>query len=360
MKIAQISLTYKPILGGQEVYIDELQGVIQRAGWEGQVFQRDNGFKDPHIQLVSYPKQLRPVMGFNLGLIKKYAALRKFDRIIVHYPDHFPTVAWHPHSIVLTHGVNWELDSGKKLARRVQLAEYALRKAKQFVANDTHFYRTMGLAVEPGTNFFQEVAPGKWFIPNCVDTKTFSRGEARADLAKRKVIVVPRNITPARGVDLAVEAFAIFAKKHADFELVIVGDALPNPESQAYKQQIEATVEREKLSERVTFYGSVQHDQMPGVFSAAMMTVIPTRANEGTALSALESMACGTPTLVTSVAGLRDLPAQQSEPNPAALAEHMEDIIQHHQLGREQQKVVQTSFSLEQWATAWETVIRHG
>ncbi len=360
MKIAQISLTYKPILGGQEVYIDELQGVMRRAGWEPRVFQRNNGLKDPEISLVSYPKQMRPVMGFNFGLLGQFAKLRTYDRIIVHYPDHFPTVAWHPHSIVLTHGVNWELDGERKRARRVQLASYALRKAKQFVANDTHFYRTMGIEIPPATAFFQEVAPGKWFIPNCVDTNVFTRITPRSEFKKEKIIVVPRNITPARGVDLAVAAFALFAKNHPDSKLLIVGDALPNPESQNYKKTIEHTIKTENLGDRIVFYGSVAHNLMPEIFSSAIMTLIPTRANEGTALSALESMACATPTIVTAVAGLKDLPAQQAEPTAESIAEHMEDVLLHPTLGSEQCAIVRSSFSLDQWAQGWETVIRNG
>lgn len=359
MKIAQVSITYKPILGGQEVYIDDLNKVITDAGWEYKVFQRNNGYTDSHIELVKVPHYLRPVMGFNLALIGQYFKLRSYDRLIVHYPDHYPTVAWHPGAIVLTHGVNWELDAEKKRQRRVKLAEYALKHAPSFVANDTHFYRTMGVNVAPATHYFKEVEKNRWFIPNCVDTNVFRRCPPHSKINWEKVLLVPRNITPARGVDIAVEAFAIARHKLPQgYKLVIVGDSLPNAESQAYKSQIIDRVSELGIQDDIKFIGSIPHSEMAAVYSASAATIIPTRANEGTALSALESMSCGTPTIVTAVAGLQDLPAMQSSTNSAELASHIVDLINSREkIAATQQKDVHQHFNQQLWAEAWRKVI---
>lgn len=357
MRIAQVSISYKPILGGQEVYIDELNQVLKNAGHAVHTFQRDNGFTDADITLVSHPKFLRPVMGFNLGLLKHVKALRSFDRLVVHYPDHYPTLNWHKGAVVLTHGVNWELDPPKKRSRRLQLAQYALKRAPVIVANDTHFYRTLGIQVEAGTHAFSEVAPNRWYIPNCVDTTVFKKGTPHPKLPEGKLIIVPRNITPARGVDLAVSAFIAIAAKIPEAVMVVVGQSLPNQESAAYFEDIQAQVREAGLTERVVFLGSIPHDEMPAIFSGASLTVIPTRANEGTALSALESMSCGIPTVVTSVAGLQDLPAFQTPPTPESLSQAMLSSFQNTALGTEQQKHVREHFNLDQWAKAWRNVL---
>lgn len=357
MRIAQVSISYKPILGGQEVYIDELNGILEQVGHTIHTFQRDNGYVDPKVTLVSHPSFLRPVMGFNLGLLKHTRQLKTYDRLVIHYPDHYPTLNWHKGAVVLTHGVNWELDPPKKRARRIQLARYSLKRAPVLVANDTHFYRTLGIAVAPGTHAFCEVAPNRWYIPNCVDTTAFSRTTPHQKLPAGKCIVVPRNVTPARGVDLAVAAFIEIANEFPDTNLVIVGQALPNLESEAYLNDIHQQVATANLEERVVFLGSIPHHEMPAIFSGAVLTVIPTRANEGTALSALESMSCGTPTVVTAVAGLQDLPATQALPTPESLAEAMRGTLHNPTVGATQQETVRERFNLDLWAKAWRNVL---
>ncbi|CAN5134423.1 N-acetyl-alpha-D-glucosaminyl L-malate synthase BshA [soil metagenome] len=357
MRIAQVSISYKPILGGQEVYIDELNRVLTEAGHTTHTFQRDNGYKDPAITLVSHPKFLKPVMGFNVGLLKFVASLRTYKRLVIHYPDHYPTLNWHKGAVVLTHGVNWELDAPKKRERRVQLAMYSLKKAPVLVANDTHFYRTLGIEVEAGTHAFSEVAPNRWYIPNCVDTNIFKKTTPHPKLPAGELIIVPRNITPARGVHLAVAAFVRIAEHIPQATMVVVGQALPTLESEAYFQSIKDQVAEANLEDRVMFLGSIPHDEMPAIFSGASLTVIPTLANEGTALSALESMSCGVPTVVTAVAGLKDLPAVQALPTPESLSDAMLSTFRHPEIGAVQQATVTAEFNLDRWAKAWRNVL---
>jgi len=74
---------------------------------------------------------------------------------------------------------------------------------------------------------------------------------------------------------------------------------------------LRAQVEREGLGDRVFFAGSVDHDLMPLLLSAADVMVLPT-ANEGLANAWVEALACGTPVVTCDVGGARELIASET------------------------------------------------
>ena len=96
------------------------------------------------------------------------------------------------------------------------------------------------------------------------------------------------------------------------------------------------------------------HDQLAGVYSSGQLNLIPTICGEGTSLSALESMACGTPTICTYVAGLRDLPGPHALPFVASLAEVMEDVYpDRKRVGEEQREIALAVYPLARWRHSW-------
>ncbi len=60
------------------------------------------------------------------------------------------------------------------------------------------------------------------------------------------------------------------------------------------------------VAERVHFTGSVDHDLLPLILSAADVMVLPTE-NEGLANAWVEALACGTPVVTSDVGGAREL-----------------------------------------------------
>ena len=217
----------------------------------------------------------------------------------------------------------------------------------------------MGVEVAPRTQLFEEVVPGRWFIPNCVDTDLFSPRAGLHALGKLNPILVPRNLTRSRGVDLAIRAFALFVPRHPETNLVIVGDIIyDNLGEFRYKQELNQLVEKLGLVGRVYFLGQVSRERMPSIYSSAAMTVIPTRRSEGTSLAALESMACGVATVATAVEGLLDLPAMHCLAEPTAMAAEMERVFrQRKRIGQIQQEIVRQVYNLENWEAAWLAVL---
>jgi teichuronic acid biosynthesis glycosyltransferase TuaC len=70
--------------------------------------------------------------------------------------------------------------------------------------------------------------------------------------------------------------------------------------------ELRARAARPGLKGRVHFLGSVAHDQLPLLLSAADVFVLPS-ASEGLANAWVEALACGTPVVTTNIGGAREL-----------------------------------------------------
>lgn len=363
MKLAHISHCYKPIIGGQEVYIDNLQKVLQGAGIQGDVFQPDRGVVDEDVMPVFRMRVIpRLVHGteshlFDFFLNLKYGRkLESYDVVIAHYALH----AWRQRknsqkTIVLSHGVEWHQENQNWDDKKRERAARLCFDHFPHVVNDTHYLRCHGLDVSPGENFFKEVAPQKWFIPNCVDNRRFCSGAGHASLKNRKVILVPRQITPDRGIDLAIKAFSHVLDEDPELEMCILGKRRPSP----YLSELDEIIAELDLEKKVYFEENVPNAEMPAWYNGAYLTVIPTLRREGTSLSALESMSCGTATVSTNVAGLADLPTVQCDPVPEDLAKAiLSSIADRDSIAVQQQLNVHKIFNMENWAQAWIEVLR--
>lgn len=356
MKIGHVTYRYKPIVGGMETYVGMLFQVFQAAGHSQRVYQVNTGVQGEEFRFVPRPPLLSKQVGYNLGLLAQVHNLAGEDRLIISNPEHYLPVAWHPSTIVLCHGATWTADASPRRQRLRRLAaEIAFRRARQWVFNDTFALRELGVPQPPRTGMFSQVAPGKWFIPNCVDTARFQRTAGMESLKALQPILVPRNLTPPRGVDLAIRAFATFVRQYPETNLVVVGDIIyDNLWSFRYKMELTRLINELDLVGKVFFLGNVPGERMADVYSSALLTVIPTRASEGTSLAALESMACGTATLATAVEGLLDLPAEHCSPEPQAMAEAMLGLFPNREdVGLRQQQMVRETYNLQNWAAAW-------
>ena len=98
-----------------------------------------------------------------------------------------------------------------------------------------------------------------------------------------------------KGQDLVLQAMA----QIPDSRLILVGKG----EDEARLRGIAAELE---LTQRVHFAGSLDHDVMPVILSAADIMVLPTES-EGLANAWVEALACGTPCITSNVGGAPEL-----------------------------------------------------
>ena len=369
MRVGHLSFFYWPVVGGQEIYIANLNRMLRAHGHTTRVYQpsKPGVAREKSVVAVPDPPAVARVLG-HLGLwhwqwhtftwllaLTRGKQLREEDLLISHYAVHSPALRrLQSRTIVLSHGVEWSREKPTVETRwRETIARWAFRRFTT-VANDTEYLRHFGVQVDPGTHFFEEVAPGKWFIPNCVDTTVFHPRQGSNEFGERRAIMVPRVITKDRGIDIAIRAFKLVCSQDDRLALYVVG----GPKEGRHYEYCLGLAESLGLRDRVVFYGPVSHGRMPRLYNSAAVTLIPTLRREGTSLSALESMACGTATVSTNVEGLKDLPTIQADPVPHALAGKLRDTLSRcPEIGRDQAARVRETFNTRNWERAWLRVI---
>ncbi|MCE2494118.1 MAG: glycosyltransferase family 4 protein [Alphaproteobacteria bacterium] len=143
------------------------------------------------------------------------------------------------------------------------------------------------------------------YIPNGVDTDKFRHdAEARARIrvswdigADEPVILLARRLVDKNGVHDFAQACG--ALSDTSVRVVIAGEGSERP-------VMEATFDGLGLSDRIRFLGLVPNTEMPGIYSAADLAVLPSHM-EATSIAGLEAMACGLSMVGTKVGGIPDL-----------------------------------------------------
>lgn len=119
-----------------------------------------------------------------------------------------------------------------------------------------------------------------------------------------RVLFVGR-IQPLKGVDVAIEAFALVAAKTPGARLDIVGGP-SGPNGGLEAELLVRRVEELSLTDRVRFRGPVPHHRLADWYRASDVLVVPSRS-ESFGLVAAEAQACGLPVVATRVGGLAEL-----------------------------------------------------
>ncbi len=140
-------------------------------------------------------------------------------------------------------------------------------------------------------------------IPCGVDLKRFApqdRRQARQWLALDQhtpVVLFVGRLDPFKGPDVLLRAASMMEE---DAQLVIVGGALSGDKD---LEQLQSLATSLGLSHRVHFLGARPQEELPQLYSAADVTVVPSY-HESFGLVAVESLACGTPVVATRAGGL--------------------------------------------------------
>jgi glycosyltransferase involved in cell wall biosynthesis len=126
---------------------------------------------------------------------------------------------------------------------------------------------------------------------------------ARYGVAGWPYVLYTGGINARKNIARLLEAFALLTAEGpapAGLRLVIAG------KRQWVTDEIDATLRRINLGERVHFTGYVADEDLPALYSAAELFVFPS-LYEGFGLPPLEAMACGTPSVVSAASSLPEV-----------------------------------------------------
>ena len=119
-----------------------------------------------------------------------------------------------------------------------------------------------------------------------------------------RVVLAIGRLARNKGYDLLIDAFSLVAPRidGAVLHLAVGGTEL-SPKEQTLLDELKAQVSRLGLTERVVFSGYVADADLADYYRAADVFVLSSRY-EPFGMTAIEAMACGTPTVVTTHGGL--------------------------------------------------------
>jgi len=150
-------------------------------------------------------------------------------------------------------------------------------------------------------------------VPGCVDVARFdtphTKAQARERLGlsqDRPQLFCIRRLVPRMGIEDLVDAMFVVKQSVPDVHLTIAGKGM-------LEAALRARIAARGLESHVTLAGYVPDEDLPVWYRAADLSVVPTVTLEGFGLTTVESLAAGTPVLVTPVGGLPEAVAPLSE-----------------------------------------------
>lgn len=248
------------------------------------------------------------------GAIQTHVRQTSPDVLSVHFPLYgLPalTVSRECPLVVHFHGP-WALES--KAENESALSVWGKRIAERLVYGNAERFIVLSEA-------FKKILTEQYTVPRSqvnvvpggVEVDRFdvaySRTEAREHLGwptDRPIVFAVRRLVRRVGLDSLIDAMAIVGRRRPDVSLFIAGKG-------PLAHELQSRIEARGLEDHVTLLGFVPDDDLPLAYRAANLSVVPTHALEGFGLVAVESLAAGTPVIVTPVGGLPEVVSKLSE-----------------------------------------------
>lgn len=202
-----------------------------------------------------------------------------------------------------------------------RITRYALKRADSITAT--------GLALATATLPYAPSGQRVTVVPYGVDLERFARREGRSSSGDIVIGIVGR-LSQEKGLDTLLHAMARLAHTRTGLKLVLAGDGPERP-------QLERLARKLGISERVSFLGSVPHDEVQAVLAGFDVFAMPSRA-EGFGVAAIEAAAMGLAVVGSRVHGIPDVVDDGRTgllvppDNEQALAEAIERLIDDPQL----------------------------
>ncbi len=205
-------------------------------------------------------------------------------------------------------------------------------------------------------------------VPNSVPRITVSQNFDRNSFRKEwhipigdKLVLFLGRISPIKGLDALIPAFAAVLKKMPDAMLAIVGG-----DDRGYRSEIEKLIEKYGVSKRVVFTGMITGEKKESAYESADVFVVPS-VSENFGMSAVEAMRAGVPTIMTDGVGISKLISDARAAivvpkRDADIAQAMIGLLEsedrRRELGKRGREFVEREFSEASVAKRFESAYR--
>jgi len=306
MRIAHLTATYPPYLGGAGTAAQQTADRLARRGHDVEVVTVDAGGSAPPTP--ARLRRLKPLLAIgNAPLLPAMARLRGHDVLHLHHPFIFGTELTHVarllgerraplvvsyHNRLIGEGgrrrlfEGWEQTWGRLTAHAA---------ARICVVSHAHAATVAELRRHPGKLVE---------VPNGVDLAAFHPGPDAAGIRALHgippdavLVVFVATLDRAHYLKrpgLAIDALTAAADECLHLVIVGAGDWL---------EPLRARAAAAGVGERVTFIGAAAHDRLPDILRAADVMLV-TSDLESFGIVLIEGMACGLPTVSTDPPGI--------------------------------------------------------
>jgi glycosyltransferase involved in cell wall biosynthesis len=129
-----------------------------------------------------------------------------------------------------------------------------------------------------------------------IDTGVFKTARTKRD---PNLLISVSRLTPKNGVIYLLKAMTMLTQKFPKLKLLVIGTG-------EQRTEFESFVRTNGIETKVRFAGHIQHDKLAPYLNKAAIFVRPS-IDEGLGIAFLESMACGTPVVGTTVGGIPEI-----------------------------------------------------
>ena len=199
-----------------------------------------------------------------------------------------------------------------------------------------------------------------------VNTARFNKKRTAIDKKiqmKPNAILTVSRLAPAKGIDRVLEALS-HLKGKVDFHYYMVANSSDTDLSQeeaVVDEQIRRLIKKYRLTKNVTRVGYLDHDTvLPAYYRGSEIFILASRY-EPFGLTTLESMACGTLPLVSSVAGSKEIVVNRLNGfivdmhDRKKLAKTIEELLKNRRL---REKISDNALFTVEKNYSWDTIVK--
>jgi D-inositol-3-phosphate glycosyltransferase len=323
----------KGFVGGQNTYVRKLASGLAAAGDAVTVATRWDDVGKPKIQEITPGATVARISAGPVGYLRRddfldivedftsgianLVAMHRYDVIHSHY--WFSGVAGlslaQEYGIPLVHtyhsiGAVRRAALNSRTLDPAQTAYFGRRQEKERAIGTSADAVTASCPAELAEqrSFFGTDAGRQHLIPPGIDTsvmRPLNQEHARMRLGIARdvpIILFVGRLEPRKGVADLLGAMSTIHQRLPLARLVIVGGGDDQPDVDT--QKVLAEIDNLGLHDSVDVIGSVPNAHTPYYYNAADVTVVPSHY-EPFGLTAIESLACGTPVVASKVGGLQ-------------------------------------------------------